>query len=91
MTRADVEQGYALADLGRYEDAEAAFRQAIRLDPANTSAHDGLALVLEKTERDGAAGSPPPGQEEFQSGLPRQSWRERLARRATFRDGTGTT
>jgi tetratricopeptide (TPR) repeat protein len=31
-------RGYALVELNRYDDAEAAYREAIRLDPSNTSA-----------------------------------------------------
>ena len=46
MAQADVERGYTLADLGRYGEAEAAFRQAIRLKPRNADAHNGLGNVF---------------------------------------------
>ncbi len=44
-------QGILLAELGRYEEAEAAFESAIANDPDAQSATVGLSLTLEKTGR----------------------------------------
>lgn len=39
-------QGRALAALGRFEDAEAAYRRALGLDPTDAPTHNNLGLVL---------------------------------------------
>jgi tetratricopeptide (TPR) repeat protein len=39
-------QGYSLSELGRREEAVAAYEQATRLDPAHVGAHNGKALLL---------------------------------------------
>lgn len=44
-------RGILLAELGRYEEAEAAFESAIARDPDAKSASVGLSLTLEKTGR----------------------------------------
>ena len=44
-------RGILLAELGRYEEAEAAFESAISKDPDAKSASVGLSLTLEKTGR----------------------------------------
>ncbi len=40
-----------MGELKRYPEAEAAFREAIRLDPANADAHGNLGIVLGELKR----------------------------------------
>jgi tetratricopeptide (TPR) repeat protein len=46
-----VEAGDHLLDVGCHADAEAAYREAIRLDPGNACAHRGLGIVLSWVKR----------------------------------------
>jgi tetratricopeptide (TPR) repeat protein len=45
------EQGRALAELGRFEEAATAYSQALRVDPHNTAAHEGLGRALAELGR----------------------------------------
>jgi len=48
---AHADRGWSLYELGRYAEAEAASREAIRLDPNLAVAHNNLGLVLAATKR----------------------------------------
>jgi tetratricopeptide (TPR) repeat protein len=52
---AHVERGNLLLNQRRFADAEAAYREAIRLDPGLAVAHNNLGNVLEATQRYGEA------------------------------------
>jgi molecular chaperone DnaK len=52
---AHVERGNLLFNQGHFADAEAAFREAIRLDPGLAVAHSNLGSVLDATDRYGEA------------------------------------
>jgi tetratricopeptide (TPR) repeat protein len=48
---AHVGLGNALVDLGRYEEAETAYREAIRTDPDHATAHNNLGVALAYLDR----------------------------------------
>jgi stress-induced-phosphoprotein 1 len=47
-------KGAALHELGKYEDAEQAFNEGLKIDPNNTPCKDGLGNVLKATQRPGS-------------------------------------
>ena len=56
VARGHFERGNALRARGRLDEAEAAWREAIRLDPALAAAHNNLAIALAiRGDADGAA------------------------------------
>ena len=63
-------------DLGRYPEAQAAYREALRLNPGYADAHFYLAVTLEKAGRSGEAR---PHWQAYRSLAPAGEWVE-LAR-----------